>query len=680
MRIRCLNVVLLFCGFSGCGVILNAQSTQNQSVTNDPIVVTAGKDKVTMSQLRQAYIQNNDPKKATDQQIRDYLALYVDYLLKCQEAESKQLDTLPNIQKEFASYRNQASVQNLTDKEVTQNILNEAVERAKWDLRASHILKQVYSDALPADTLKAYKEILKIREQLLKGSDFGKMATELSDDPSAKNKLSASGEIISQGNGGDLGYFTVFDMIYEFENGAYQTPVGQISQPIRTNFGYHLIYVKEKKPAMGKVKAQQILIPYNKSLALDKEQKISDETTAHQKIQNAYQDLQNGMKFADAIKKYTPNSVSSDLSVFGCNRYEGDFISGLYGLKIGEFSKPIKSSYGWHIVFIDTIYSPETDTNAVAMHILRDSRSDKSKDAFIERVKKEKGFQELIDKKSKVRPVEDFYTIVDTSLLSGNWDINTAVNLHKDMFIYDGKTYNQQDFARFLRDEQSKFQKTSSVADMPVILNYLYRIFEEKTIYDYENQNLEKNNPKFAALMKDYKDGLLLYELTDQRIWRKADADSLTLDPYYQQIKDKYLYPVRVEALLVRCVDSVTAVNAVKYLNKGKTAHWLKNQLNKKSITALIDTVVYYKGQNANFDKLFKWTNVTEGFVIADMAENEVVRVEKVLQPSPKAMEDVKGIVMAAYQADLEKKWTEELHSNNKIEVDYATIFRELRK
>ena len=139
-----------------------------------------------------------------------------------------------------------------------EKIINEACERMKYDIRACHILKQVNRDAAPADTLAAYNEIMKIRKRILNGEDFATVAKETSDDPSAPDKKSAGGELIQYGNHGDLGYFTVFDLVYSFESGAYSTPVGTLSMPIRSEFGYHLIYVKDKKPALGKCRLHKL--------------------------------------------------------------------------------------------------------------------------------------------------------------------------------------------------------------------------------------------------------------------------------------------------------------------------------------------------------------------------------------------------------------------------------------
>ncbi|MDR1459429.1 MAG: peptidylprolyl isomerase, partial [Bacteroidales bacterium] len=425
--------------------------------TEDPIVMRLGKEEIKLSNFKNTYQKNNDLKKTTEQELRDYIALYVNFRLKYADAEALHLDTIIALQEELASYRKQAAEKYLTDKEVNDKIVEEALERMKWDIRASHILKNVLSDALPADTLAAYNEIMKIRNRILKGESFAEVASKESDDLSARDKKSAGGELIRKGNGGDLGYFTVFDLIYSFETGAYNTPINQVSMPVRSEFGYHLIFVQDKKPALGKIKATQILLPYNNNPNLTSTEKNQNAVEIKEKIMAIYDDIQKGMSLEDAVTKQNITEKTGQLPLFGCNRFEGDFIKDLYGLKAGEISKPVLTSFGWHIVRVDelepVVINDETRLS-VRNKIMQDSRSNKSREAFIERIKNENKFKELTDKKMKATPLEDFYAVVDSSILSGNWNLSQADDLNRNMFSFADKNYTQQDFARYLYKTQ----------------------------------------------------------------------------------------------------------------------------------------------------------------------------------------------------------------------------------
>jgi len=651
-------------------------NVQGNAQVNDPVVMKLGKEEITLSEFKSAYTKNNDIKKATEKDINDYIELFVNFRLKCAEAKQMRLDTLPVLQEELVGYRKQAGEKYLTEKDVSDKLLEEALERMKWDIRASHILKKVAPDALPADSLQAYNAIMKIRNRILKGESFAEIAATESDDLSARDKMSAGGEIMKKGNGGDLGYFTVFDLIYAFENGAYNTAVGEVSMPIRSEYGYHIILVHDKKPALGRVKATQILLQYSKVANLNANERTKDSADVEKKINDVYNAVKNGMSLDDAAKNYVgENEKPVQLPMFGSNRFEGDFIKALYGLKIGEVTKPIRTAFGWHVVRVDELMPVVIDDETRSMvrnRILRDIRSNKTKEAFVERVKKENNFKEfLADKKFKTTPVEDFYSVVDTSILSGNWGVYQAEGLNRDMFSFAGKNYNQQDFAKYL--SQNQFKGVVDV-DIEVLVNYSYRQFIEATVTEYEESILEEKYPEFGTLMREYKDGILLYELSEIKVWRKAENDTVGLENYYQKVKDNHLYPRRAKAEYFKCVDAETTDKLIKMFKKNTPANKIMAKMNKKSVTLILDTVIVFEGQNKELDKFVAFNSWSRNIPVYNIYDNETVRVLEILQPSPKPFEEIRGVVVSEYQNVLEKQWREEIRKNNEVWVDYDKI------
>ena len=650
---------------------------------NNPIVMILGQDSISLSDFKNTYTKNNDLSKATKADIDSYIDLYINFRLKYAEAKALHLDTLERLQRELNGYREQASAQYLTDKDVNEVIYNEVLERMQWDIRASHILKKVASDASPKDTLAAYKSIMQIRDRLLKGEDFATLAQELSDDPSAKDKRSASGELIQYGNHGDLGYFTVFDMIYSFETGAYNTPVGTLSMPIRTEFGYHLIFVQDKKPALGKCKAVQMMCAFNRNVNLTDNERQTNEYSQKLRVDSIYQDLLNGMDFETArIKYFGDNAREEIIPMFSCSRFEGDFVAGLYGLKAGEYSKPLKTRFGWHIVKLtetNPVNIDEDTKSLVKMKIMRDSRSNKSVESFIERVKNENGFKEF--KTNKNNPLADFYTVLDSSIFMGTFKAEMLSNMKKAMFVLGKNTYTQQDFAAFL--EKHPFTDLDEL-DLVPLVNLAYKNFVDITVIQYEDDNLENKYPSFATLMEEYKEGILLYELSEQKVWKKAETDSLGLDNFYQTVKHKYLYPNRIQFLDVKCVDKKVMQKAKAAMEKSvvrsTSAVEAIEKLNVKSVTCVLDTLICWKGQNPTIDKLCDWNTAKQGDVFVNEENNEVMQIQTLLAPSPKPLAEIKGLVISEYQDVLEKEWIEQLHRDNKVWVDRQTIYTLINK
>ena len=653
---------------------------------NDPVVMKLGKEDIRFSEFKNTFSRNNDLSKVPDAELRSYIDLYVTFRLKYAEAREMQLDTVAALREELDDYRAQAVTSYLTDKEVSERIFNEAMERMKWDIRASHILKEVQMDALPADTLAAYNAIMKLRNRIINGEPFGEVAAKESSDPSAKDRKSAGGEVIQSGNKGDLGYFTVFDMIYSFESGAYNTPVGSISMPVRSEFGYHLILVHDKRPAFGKCKASQILLPFNKSLNLTPSEKTQDVTQVSKMINDIYNEIKGGLPFEEAFEKYAPkDGTNGKMPQFGCNRFEGDFVKALYGLKEGEISKPIQSSFGFHIVKIDEIIPIKTDDDAkgtIRTKILQDMRSNKSKEAFIERIKKENGFKEMEDKKAKTTPIQDFYTALDSNIFKGTYEASMIERLGRPMFVFAQKTYNQQDFAQYLENHQ--FINVKNI-ELPVLVNFSYKRFIDKIVMEYENNQVETKYPEFDQLMREYKEGIMLYELNERKVWKKAEIDSVGLNDFYETIKQTQLYPVRVKVDYLKSMNASAIKKAVSMMEKKNTpTDKVLEKINKKSAVLVLDTGIYWQGQNRRIDAVMNWDRIENNHVfytvnVLPNVESELVRVKAILPPSPKPLNEIKGVVVSEYQNKLEEEWLKALHANV-IWVDYETILSLCRK
>ncbi|MDB5269183.1 MAG: peptidylprolyl isomerase, partial [Hymenobacter sp.] len=226
---------------AGCQTSKPAASATTGSTTTGPAVETLGTYPVPANEFAYVYRKNNSsaPDYGTRQSVSDYLDLYTNFRLKVLEAEQKGLDTTQAFKRELEGYRQQLAQPYLTEKSVTDQLVREAYDRMSQEVNASHILIRVAPDATPQDTLIAYQKIEKLRQQALSDTDFGQLARANSEDPSARE------------NGGKLGYFTAMQMVYPFESAAYKTPVGQVSQPIRTRFGYHIIKVNDKRTAQG---------------------------------------------------------------------------------------------------------------------------------------------------------------------------------------------------------------------------------------------------------------------------------------------------------------------------------------------------------------------------------------------------------------------------------------------
>jgi peptidyl-prolyl cis-trans isomerase SurA len=638
--------------FLAAALLLAASTVQAQ---NDPVLLTVGNTQVTKSEFESVYRKNNTKDDNTKESLEKYLELYINFKLKVKEAEELGMDTAANFKNELSGYRKQLAQPYLTDKDVNDKLLKEAYDRMSWDVRASHILVKVGENALPKDTLEAWNKIMKIRQRIMKGEDFNKVAREngISDDPSAKD------------NGGDLGYFTSMQMVYPFETAAYTTKPGEISMPVRTRYGYHIIKVHDKRPAQGEVQVAHIMVKAPLGMP------AADSVNAKNKIEELYGKLQKGESFEELAKTYSDDKPSAkkggELPWFGTNKMPFEFEQASFALKSnGDYSQPVKTRYGWHIIKrLGKKDLPKFDEvkNDLKTKVSKDSRSQQGRQSLVAKLKKEYGYTEALNKK-KFTALDGYYSVIDTSFFEGKWNAQKAANLKAPMFTLAGKTYTQEQFTQYLQKHQSKRQKT----DVKEVVNALYRQWVDETIIAYEETQLEKKYPEFKALMQEYRDGILLFELTDKKVWSKAVKDTVGLKAFYEKNKENYKWDERADATIYTAADEKIAKEARKMLSKNKTEKQVLEALNKTSqLNLQAESKVFSKGENSMVDA--SWNPGISADKKLENGKISFVVVHKLLKPEVKTFTEAKGLVTADYQNHLEKEWLEELRKKYKVDV-----------
>lgn len=665
------RILLIASFFIPCVEGLQAQ------IPEDPVVMVLGKDSVRLSEFKNNYLKNNNLSKTTEQDLREYTDLFVNFRLKCAEARALGMDTLSDLKRELQGYRSQAAAPYLTEKSVNERLIDEAITHLHWDVRASHIMRRMPIEPQPEDTLKAYKEMLAMRNRILKGGSFAETAYAESDDPSARPTI-RNGKTVRSGNKGDLGYFTAFNMIYEFEKAAYNTPVGQISMPVRSPYGYHLIYVQDRRPAIARWTAAQILITYPENAT------AADSAATRSKAKEAYQAIRNGMPFEEAVKKYCTDEGlrlnNGEMEPFPSSRFEGDFMAPLYDTKENDITQPFETRFGWHIVKV-LKKDPFTETAGlrgdVRVKVSRDNRSNLGPEALVERLKKEYHFQEAKPKgKKEADPLEVFFHIDSVALFNGEWK-KESITTDQTLFSFADRKVGQQEFAANIEKNQFKGMREVSLRE---VIHYAYALFVHKSILDYEDAHLESKYPEFAALMKEYEDGILLYALSEQKVWNRSETDSAGLQRFYESVKDEYMYPVRADMICYTMEDPKAYQRFCKLMDKGADMETISRKFAKKGSIISARHQVYSQGEDKEFDQLCPWAILLQegNIVINKEKENRYITVQK-LQPSPKPLNEVRGIVVTRYQNRLEEEWVAELHRNNEISIDYNQIFKLIR-
>lgn len=623
----------------------------------DATLFTYGNEKVNKSEFEQVYNKNNTGKPASysEQSVREYLDLYINFKLKVAEAKIMGLDTSASIMNEMNTYRKQLSKSYLIDKEVTEQLLKEAYERMKNEVRAKHILIRVSPDASPEDTLKAYKKIMEIKKRVVK-EDFSAVAKEVSEDPSAKD------------NGGDLGYFSAMQMVYPFECAAFTTPAGTVSNPVRTRFGYHLVKVEEVRNSKGQILVQHILIKTMKNASSD------DIAKAKVKADEVYLTLKNGQSFEEVAATYSDDKTTSGnggkLPWFGTNRMVPEFENAAFDLKNnGDYSMPFRTDYGWHIV--KRIDKKEIGTFAELKDELKgkvekDSRAELSKTHFLDRVKKEYNFKEMADAK------KELWGKADSSLMKKMWKAELVSNLTKILFTLGQKTVTQKDFADYVEKNQRRANGSSQM-----MMNKLYDDFVTQTCMDYEESRLETKYPEFRNLMNEYRDGILLFELTDKKVWSKAVQDTSGLKIFFEQNQPKYKWNDRLKATIYKCKNAEVAKKLrAEFEKKNATQESVMKIIDKDSVLKAGFTSeegIYERGQNTIIDQIL-WKMGLSSNKEDENGSITFVRVTALVEPQNKTLEEAKGYAVADYQEFLEKNWLAELRKKYHPKTEEAVL------
>lgn len=520
------------------------------SQKKDKVLLTIDGEETKVSEFKRVYEKNLDAidnKDAKD--INKNLDLFINYKLKVKEAYAIKLDTLPSYKREMETYKNQLSAPYLQDTTFIDKMVKDAYFRTKNEVKAKHILVRLPKNVLPKDTLEAYNKIKAIRDRIVvKGEDFEKVAVETSEDPSAKGDL-AQGR---KGNKGNLGYFNAFSMVYPFENAAYTTKVGAVSMPFKTQFGYHIIKVDDVRPSKGEVEAAHIL--------------IRDTTQAGKnKINSIYDKLLKKEDFGDLAKQFSedPGSANSKgyVGKFDSRRMVKPFADAVFNLeKINDITKPFRTRFGWHIAKLLKKHpiQPFKDLRAsLKSKIKRSARNNLSSQIVLDRLKAKYSIVENKESKKIINRKNIRSIPVDS--------------LQNTLFSINEKNINQEAFIKYIRNRRHKS------------VYVLYDDFLNSEITTYYKDNLVNTEPEYAHTLTEYEDGLLLFELMQQKIWNKSSKDSIGLKKYYKDNITKYnskeLKTIKGEVM--NDYQTFLETNWIADLRKKSTVKTNKKQLKK---------------------------------------------------------------------------------------------------
>jgi peptidyl-prolyl cis-trans isomerase SurA len=612
-------------------------------------VLTVDGEATSLEEFENIFRKNNRDSVITQQSLDDYMELFINFKLKVKEARELGLDTVTKFKSELDGYRSQLARPYLTDTDMLNGLVHEAYEHQKYEVHAQHILVKCDQNASSGDTAAAYGRIMAMRERITSGEDFAAVAKSKdgSDDPSVKD------------NGGDLGYFTAFQMVYTFEEAAYKTNVGEVSMPVRTRYGYHIIKVLDKRPARGEIHVAHIMVK--------PKSEANGELNAETKIREIHQKLLSKEDtFENLASKFSDDGSSSkkggELPWFGTGKMVAEFEDAAFALKTdGDISVPVKSDFGWHIIKrlgYKPLASFEEMEKKLKTDVSKDGRSEQTRNSFVQKLKKEYHYTQNMKMISKLE------SKVDTNIFAGKVNVKKG-QLKKALFSVDGKTTTVGQFNEYMR---KKGLTKSNLSPKDYLKSQVNRFAEEKLL-SYEDSKLEQKHTPFRLLMKEYREGILLFELTDQKVWSKAVKDSAGLAAFYNNNSTKYMWPERAQTVVYTCSNKDVAKKARKMLQDGMDKSTIAAELNKDTqLNLQIEEGVFARDERDILQKV-DWApgiskDVTDGDQII------IVEIKKIMPVAPKKLEEAKGMITSEYQTYLEQEWIKELRNKHKYSVN----------
>ena len=626
---------------------------------NDKTLITVAEKTVSAGEFIRMYKKSLYPGNQPD--IDSYLQQFIIFKLKVADAINKGIDTTKAFRNELTGYRNQLAGNYLTDSQTKDKLLQKTYQRSLTEVNAWHILVSCPLEAKPADTLKAWEKASDIRERIISGESFEQVARAASDDPSVRI------------NGGNLGYFTVFQMIMPFEDAAYNLRKGEISAPVRTSYGYHILKLADKRPSKGKIRVSHIMkaVPPGSG-----ENEIKQ---AEEDILKIYNELQAGGSFTDLARKYSDHkesaSAGGELRWFGTGEIISDFSDAAFSIPdTGMYTKPVRTTAGWHIIKLLEKKPPgsfEETKSYIESKINQSYLNSTGRKSFIEKLKKEYNF--------RINQIayDWFVANTDTLIIRGLARYNRTNIPSGYVYTFANQHYTTREFAGYIERRGSRV-----VTSDPVY--FINQSIETRTsdhIYSYENSMLEKKYPDFRFLINEFHDGILLFEVSGEKIWNRVQEDSLGLKQYYEQHKGEFLTRKGIEAKFytLRSVKGERILRSAfkKYSRKAGTDELMAGKFNKNGDTLLIISEgKWFTGDDPEIDKI-QWTTGSQYQKINNFPS--VIVINKIFEPEPEPFKEVQGEMMTGYQEYLENEWIGQLKEKYTVKID-SKVLDEVKK
>jgi peptidyl-prolyl cis-trans isomerase SurA len=637
------NAVLFLAiiGLTGCGSL---RSEQARMASDPSVLAVFGDEAITVGEFERQYARSvGGPEVAREhgeEEYAEFLDRYVNFRLKVRAAERMGIDRLDDLREEIRSYRTNLARPYLVERAVLDPLVRTLYERRQEMVNASHILIRVEPNASPADTLAAYERMAELVETVRSGTPFGEVARRHSEDPSAQAPEG------TPGSAGQLGYFSAGRMVTEFEDMAFQTPVGQLSPIFRTQFGYHVLKVSDRRPTEADIHVAHIMLRPEVQGSEARARALADSLVAA---------IHGGADFAALAREYSDDTQTGqnggDLGFMSFDMpIVQSFKDAAFALEeTGAVSDAVRTQFGYHIIKLIDRRAPksfEESYDELKALVTRSNRVREAETAFARDVRARAG--STLDDAVLAQLQSAF--AVDTVYQAFRLGTVLDENLGQRRFATLGSNaYDVSDLARWATE-------APRAAVHPGLARELANAFLDDRALDLEASVLEDRDPEFRALMNEFRDGLVLFRLMEDSVWTAAAQDTVGLKAYHAPRADRYRFPDRVRVVAVYASTDSVLQAALAGLDQGHPASELREILQFETTQLRIDTTYIAGRTNSMFDRAL---DLEEGGRTAPFRDQRrhVALIHAGIDPARvKTFQEARAEVINEYQEQLEER------------------------
>lgn len=606
------------------------------------IVATINAHEISASELLYAFKKNrSDHSELHHDSLAAYLERYIDFKLKVQAARKQGYDTSQNYKTELQGYLSQIRKPYLENPEAEEKLITEIHRRKQIEINASHLLIKVAPNASPQDTLRAYRFVDSLRQTVKTQEQFESLARRFSQDGAAQN-------------GGKLGWFSTMDMVGPFEEAAYKTNPNQVSDVVKTQFGYHILFVNQVRPSRGSLKTSHIFFS-NRGRSEDDAKALAS---------SIYDSLKNGADWHTMARRYSDDNRTKmnggQLPWARIKQLPDEFYDIAYSIKrVNGISEPSKTSFGWHIVQLNDqrpIGPLSEERTDIEQQLKRSGRNTLNNDQLIKKLKAENNFQQDL-------------TSLNELLMTLSKGSNSDEIKERSLFSLGQKTFRVIDFLESLPSQKITLNST--------IMRSLYSEFEKKSIIAYEDSIAPIKYPEYGHLLKEYEEGLLLFEIMQKEVWNRALEDSIGARQYYQNHLELYKAEERVSVTVVLCENTSLVEKLQKVASLETPIQEVVQSIFSNEERKLLK--IAKRTIKASEIHSFGSTELKSGSWIKKPDQSEYFFLEEIIPPGHFTYDEIKGRVLSDYQDYLERQWIKELRAQSNIEV-YSTALQRITK